>query len=61
MELDHLVEKDPDPHNVTPKQAMWERIHKDYIPSTHPSYITYKPPESNKPTPAILAGVVSCS
>jgi hypothetical protein len=26
VELNHLMEKNPDPHNVTPKQVMWERI-----------------------------------
>ena len=25
--------------NVTPKDAMWKKIHQDYTPSNHPSHI----------------------
>src|SRR6266851_2321803 len=41
--------------SLTPKQAMWEKLRTDYVPSPHPSHITCHPPVNNKPTPAIIA------
>jgi hypothetical protein len=57
--LDTLLERESLPDDVTPKQAMWDRIKADYTPSNHPSHIACKTPDGNKPPPAIRAAIQS--
>ena len=39
--------------DITPKEAMWAKIHQDYTLSNHPSHIACQPPDGNKPATAI--------
>jgi hypothetical protein len=57
--LNTLLESQSSPDNVTPKQAMWNRIKAEYTPSDHPSHIACKTPDGNKPPPAIRAAIES--
>jgi len=38
---------------LTPKQAIWQKIHLDYHPNPHPSHVACTPPLNPTPPPAI--------
>jgi hypothetical protein len=44
---------------LTPKQAMWQKIHQNYHPNPHPSYIACTPPLNPTPPPAIQAATAT--
>jgi len=50
------VGSNPHPLITTiPKQAMWDKLKVDYIPSPHPSHITCQAPNHNRPSPMMQA------
>ena len=57
-ELDSHADTPPHPiHGITPKEAMWNRIRTDYIPSDRPSHMACTRPIGNSLAPAVKAAV----